>query len=135
MANPVKPDSATTDPLGVRLALIGITLLFLSLFLFLPVLVVFHEAFRHGLGAYFAAITDRDALSAIRLTLMTAGIAVPLNVAFGLAASRAIARFTFPGKQTLITLIDLPFSVSPVISGMIFVLFLGVHSPLGGLLY
>ena len=135
MSNPLKPNSATSDPLAVRFALIGITLLFLCLFLFLPVMVVFREAFRHGLFAYFAAISDRDALSAIRLTLMTAGIAVPLNVAFGLAASWAIARFKFPGKQTLITLIDLPFSVSPVISGMIFVLFLGVHSPLGGLLY
>lgn len=132
MANIFKPDSATSDPPLVRFALIAVTLLFLSLFLFLPVLVVFREAFRHGLGAYFAAITDHDALSAIRLTLLTAGIAVPLNVAFGLAASWAITRFTFPGKQTLITLIDLPFSVSPVISGMIFVLFLGVHSPLGG---
>ncbi len=127
--------AATADARWVRLALIAITLVFLALFLFLPVLVVFHEALREGLRKYFAAITDPDALSAIRLTLITAGIAVPLNVAFGLAASWAITRFKFPGKQILITLIDLPFSVSPVISGMIFVLLLGVRTPLGGFLY
>jgi sulfate transport system permease protein len=119
----------------VRLALIAVSLVFLTLFLFLPIAVVFIEAMRHGVGAYFSAIADPDALSAIRLTLLTAAIAVPLNVTFGLAAAWAIARFKFPGKQTLITLIDIPFSVSPVIAGMIFVLLLGVHSTLGGLLY
>src|SRR5207248_1247901 len=92
---------------------------------------VFTEAFGEGLRAYFAAIVDHDALSAIRLTLLTAAIAVPLNVGFGLAASWAIARFTFPGKRTLATLIDLPFSVSPVISGMLFVLLFGARAPVG----
>jgi sulfate transport system permease protein len=115
--------------------MVAITFLFLTLFLFLPVLVVFTEALRHGLRGYLSAITDSDALSAIRLTLLTAAIAVPLNVTFGLAASWAIARFKFPGKQALITLIDIPFSVSPVISGMIFVLLLGMRAPLGGFLY
>ena len=127
--------SATADPPLVRFALIGVSLVFLTLFLFIPVAIVFTEALRPGLRAYFSAITDSDALAAIRLTLMTAAIAVPLNLTFGLAAAWAIARFKFPGKQTLITFIDLPFSVSPVIAGMMFVLLLGVHSPLGGLLY
>jgi sulfate transport system permease protein len=122
----------TADPPWVRAALIATTFGFLALFLFLPVIAVFVEAFAKGIGAYFAAITDPEARAAIRLTLMTAAIAVPLNVTFGIAASWAIARFDFPGKQTLLTLIDIPFSVSPVISGMLFVLLLGVRAPLGG---
>ncbi|MGA6971949.1 MAG: sulfate ABC transporter permease subunit CysW [Candidatus Binatus sp.] len=122
----------TADPPWVRRALITITLIFLALFLFLPVIAVFAEALKNGLGAYFAAIIDPEARAAIRLTLMTAAIAVPLNVTFGIAASWAIARFEFPGKQTLLTLIDIPFSVSPVIAGMLFVLLLGVRAPLGG---
>jgi sulfate transport system permease protein len=122
----------TADPPWVRAVLIATTFGFLALFLFLPVIAVFAEAFAKGIGAYFAAITDPEALAAIRLTLMTAAIAVPLNVTFGIAASWAIARFDFPGKQTLLTLIDIPFSVSPVISGMLFVLLLGVRAPLGG---
>jgi sulfate/thiosulfate transport system permease protein len=124
----------TADPPWVRLLLISITLGFLALFLFIPVIAVFAEALENGIGAYFAAITDPEALAAIRLTLMTAAIAVPLNVTFGIAASWAIARFEFPGKQTLLTLIDIPFSVSPVIAGMLFVLLLGVRAPLGGFL-
>src|SRR6266853_1128361 len=123
---------ATEDPPLVRLALISIALIFLSLFLFIPVIVVFAQALSSGLPAYLAAIVDPEARSAIRLTLMTAAIAVPLNVAFGIAASWAIARFDFPGKQALLTLIDIPFSVSPVISGMLFVLLLGVRAPRGG---
>lgn len=125
---------ATADPPLVRLALITASLLFLGLFLFLPVITVFAEALQKGIGAYFAAIVDPEARAAIRLTLMTAAIAVPLNVGFGIAASWAIARFEFPGRQTLLTLIDLPFSVSPVISGMLFVLLLGVRAPIGGFL-
>jgi len=129
---PQRPGAA--DPPWVRRALIAIALVFLALFLFVPVIAVFAEALRKGIGAYFAAIADPEARAAIRLTLMTAAIAVPLNVTFGVGASWAIARFDFAGKQTLLTLIDIPFSVSPVISGMLFVLLLGVRAPLGALL-
>ncbi len=124
--------SATSDPPLVRFALIAAAMLFLGLFLFIPVAAVFAQALQAGLGAYLKAIVDPEARSAIRLTLMTAAIAVPLNVLFGVAAAWAIARFDFPGKQFLITLIDIPFSVSPVIAGMMFVLLLGVRAPLGG---
>jgi sulfate/thiosulfate transport system permease protein len=129
-----KPDTlrATDDPPAVRLALIAAALTFLALFLFIPVIAVFYEALAKGIVAYVAAITSAESLAAIRLTLMTAAIAVPLNVSFGLAASWAIARFEFPGKQFLLTLIDLPFSVSPVIAGMLFVLLLGIRTPIGG---
>ena len=120
---PKKP--GTADPPAVRIALIAIALVFVALFIFIPVIAVFTEALQQGIGAYFAAIVDPEARAAIRLTLMTAAIAVPLNVTFGIAASWAIARFDFPGKQTLLTLIDIPFSVSPVIAGMLFVLLLG----------
>jgi sulfate/thiosulfate transport system permease protein len=115
----------------VRWTLITVALLFLGLFLFLPVVVVFVEAFKDGLGPYFAALADDDTLAAIRLTLTTALIAVPLNVIFGLAAAWAIARFEFPGKSLLVTLIDLPFAVSPVIAGMLFVLLFGAQGALG----
>ncbi|HEY6421432.1 MAG TPA: sulfate ABC transporter permease subunit CysW [Candidatus Binataceae bacterium] len=124
--------SATADPPLVRALLIATAMLFLGLFLFVPVAAVFAEALKDGLGAYLAAISSREARDAIRLTLLTAAIAVPLNVVFGVAASWLIARFEFPGKHTLMTLIDIPFSVSPVISGMLFVLLLGARSPLGG---
>jgi sulfate/thiosulfate transport system permease protein len=128
-----KPESlpATAEPPAVRLALIAIALTFLALFLLIPVIAVFTEAFAKGIGEFFAAITSSESLAAIRLTLMTAAIAVPLNVSFGLAASWAIARFDFPGKQLLVTLIDIPFSVSPVIAGMLFVLLLGIRTPIG----
>jgi sulfate transport system permease protein len=99
-----------------RLALLALTALFLGLFLLLPLIAVFQEAFSQGVGAYLAALADPDALAAIRLTLLVAAIAVPLNLIFGLAASWAIAKFTFPGRSLLVTLIDLPFSVSPVIA-------------------
>ena len=91
---------------------------FLVLFLFLPLLAVFVEALRQGIGAYLAALVEPDALSAIKLTLLVAAVAVPLNLVFGVAASWCITKFEFRGKQVLLTLIDLPFSVSPVISGM-----------------
>ena len=119
------------EPRLLRWGLIGTALAFLVLFLFLPLVVVFTEALRKGLGGYLAAVTDPMALAAIRLTLLVAGVAVPLNVLFGLAASWAIARFEFRGKNLLVTLIDLPFSVSPVISGMIFVLLFGAHGLVG----
>jgi sulfate transport system permease protein len=111
----------------VRL-LIGMALLFLSLFLLAPLVLVFTEAFSKGLGAYLAAITHPDALAALRLTLVATGITVPVNLVFGLAAAWSITRFHFPGKQVLITLIDLPFAVSPVVSGLIFVLLFGSQS-------
>lgn len=122
---------ATGEPAMVRMILIGIALAFLGLFLVVPVLAVFAQALHKGVAAYFAAISEPEAWSAIRLTLLTAAIAVPLNLTFGVAAAWAIARFEFFGKNVLITLIDLPFAVSPVISGMLFVLLLGVRSPIG----
>ncbi|HJV94993.1 MAG TPA: sulfate ABC transporter permease subunit CysW, partial [Albitalea sp.] len=123
--------SATTEPRGVRWTLIGVALAFLALFLFMPLAVVFVEALKKGVGVYFAAITDPDALSAIKLTLIAAGISVPLNLAFGLAAAWCIAKFDFRGKNLLLTLIDLPFSVSPVISGLIYVLVFGLQGWFG----
>jgi sulfate/thiosulfate transport system permease protein len=114
-----------------RLTLITVTLLFLGLFLFLPLATVFTEALRKGLGAYVAALTEPAARSAIWLTLLTASIAVPLNLIFGLAASWALAKFEFRGKSVIITLIDLPFAVSPVISGLIYVLLFGLQGWMG----
>lgn len=133
MTTPVAapPPRARKEPLPVRLLLIGVALGFLLLFLVLPLIAVFIEALRGGIGAYFAAIGERDAVSAIGLTLLVAAIAVPLNLVFGLAASWAIAKFEFWGKSFLTTLIDLPFSVSPVISGLVFVLLFGAHGWLG----
>src|SRR4029079_18235933 len=109
--------SVTTERRQVRRTLIAIAVAFLTIFLLLPLVSVFSEALRAGLGAYWEAITEPDALAAIRLTLLVAAIAVPANLIFGLAASWAIAKFEFPGKSVLNALIDLPFSVSPVISG------------------
>jgi sulfate transport system permease protein len=119
------------EPLSVRLFLIAGTLLFLGLFLFVPLIVVFTEAFKKGAALYLESITEPDAVSAIQLTLIAAGIAVPLNLIFGVAASWAVAKFQFPGKSFLITLIDLPFSVSPVISGLVYVLLFGLQGWLG----
>jgi sulfate transport system permease protein len=115
------------SPLWIRLLCIIGSLLFLGVFLFVPLLAVFTEALRKGLGAYLASFRDPAALAAIRLTLTTAAIAVPLNLVFGVAAAWAIAKFSFPGKNLLITLIDLPFSISPVISGLIYVLLFGLQ--------
>lgn len=123
--------AATTEPIWVRLSLIGIALLFSIFFLFIPLAAVFVEALKKGWEAYAMAIIDDDALSAIRLTLLTAAIAVPANLIFGVAASWAIAKFNFRGKSLLLTLIDLPFSVSPVISGLIYVLLFGAHGWFG----
>lgn len=122
---------ATTEAWWVRWLLIGLALAFLVLFLFLPLVAVFVEAFRKGAEAYFASFRDPDALSAIKLTLVTAGIAVPLNLVFGIAASWLIAKFEFRGKSFLTTLIDLPFAVSPVISGLIYVLVFGLQGWFG----
>jgi sulfate transport system permease protein len=123
---------ATEDPPWARRLIIGTAMGFLGLFLIVPLVSVFAEALNKGVGLYFAAITNPEALSAIRLTLLTAAIAVPLNLVFGLAASWAITRFEFRGKNLLTTLIDLPFAVSPVISGMIFVLMFGAQGWFGG---
>lgn len=112
-------------------SLTGAAIAFLALFLLLPLAAVFTEAFSRGWDVYIAAITDPDAWSAIRLTLIAAGIAVPLNMLFGLAAAWGIAKFRFRGKQFLITLIDLPFAVSPVIAGLIYVLLYGSYGWLG----
>ena len=121
-----------TEPAWVRRTLIGIALTFLTVFLFVPLVFVFVEGLKKGLGVYLAAIVEPDALDAIRLTLVTAAIAVPLNLVFGVAAAWSIAKFRFPGKSVLITLIDLPFSVSPVIAGLIYVLIFGLQGWFGG---
>ena len=123
--------SALTEIRTVRIVLIAGTVLFLGLFLVLPLIVVFVEAFKRGVEFYFAAIREPDAAAAIRLTLLAAGIAVPLNLIFGVAAAWVISKFQFPGKNLLVTLIDLPFSVSPVISGLIYVLLFGLQGWLG----
>lgn len=123
--------AATLEPFWVRALLIGIALAFLTLFLFVPLVAVFAEAFKKGWQAYIAAIVEPDAWSAIKLTLITAAIAVPLNLVFGVAAAWTIAKFEFRGKNVLLTLIDLPFSVSPVISGLIYVLMFGAQGWLG----
>ena len=124
-------DRPTTEPLAVRLFLIAVALGFLALFLVVPLVMVFQQALEKGFAAYLAAIREPDALSALRLTLLTAAIAVPANVLFGLAASWAVARFEFPGRSLLLTLIDLPFAISPVISGVVFILLFGRQGWLG----
>ncbi|WP_343741056.1 sulfate ABC transporter permease subunit CysW [Herbaspirillum huttiense] len=127
---PLTP-GAITEPWWVRVLLIGIALAFLTLFLFVPLVAVFYEALRKGWDVYVASITEPDAWSAIKLTLLAAAIAVPLNLVFGVAAAWAIAKFEFRGKNVLLTLIDLPFSVSPVISGLIYVLLFGLQGYFG----
>ncbi len=122
---------ALGDPPLIRWTLVAVSMLFLGIFVALPIVTVFVEALRKGLGAYFEAIKDPETRAAIRLTLITAAISVPLNVVFGVAASWLISKYRFPVKSALITLIDLPFSVSPVISGLIFVLLLGARGVLG----
>jgi sulfate transport system permease protein len=115
----------------VRFALIAVALVFLGIFLVAPIATVFASAFSKGAGPYFAALGQDETLDAIRLTLLTAGISVPLNVAFGIAAAWLISKYDFWGKSVLLTVIDLPFSVSPVISGLIFVLLFGAHGWFG----
>jgi sulfate transport system permease protein len=122
---------ATTEGAFVRWTLIAITVLFLGVFLFMPLAVVFTSALAKGVSVYFAALSEPDALAAIRLTLIAAAIAVPMNLVFGVAAAWAIGKFDFFGKNFLITLIDLPFSVSPVVSGLIYVLIFGLQGLMG----
>ena len=122
---------ATSEPTWIRWTLITTALLFLSLFLFMPLAAVFTEALRKGFDTYISALADADALSAMKLTFIAAIIAVPLNLVFGVAAAWAIAKFEFRGKSILITLIDLPFAVSPVIAGLIYVLIFGLQGWFG----
>lgn len=130
----VSRSRATSEPAWIRWSLIITTLLFLSFFLFVPLIAVFTEALRKGFDTYISALADPDALSAIKLTLIAAAIAVPLNLVFGVAAAWAIAKFEFKGKSILITLIDLPFAVSPVIAGLIYVLIFGLQGWFGSYL-
>ncbi len=128
---PLRNRRTVSGPAPVRWLLIGVALAFLGFFLVVPLVAVFAYALQKGVGAYFTAILDPESWSAIRLTLLAAAIAVPLNLVFGLAAAWLIARFRFPGRDVLLTLIDLPFSVSPVIAGLIFVLLFGRQGWLG----
>ncbi|MBB3594165.1 sulfate transport system permease protein [Rhizobium sp. BK529] len=130
-AEPRQLHSAVTEGKVARITLVVISLLFLLLILLLPLAAVFVEAFRKGAGSFLTALQDAETFSAIRLTLIVAGISVPLNLTFGVAAAWAIAKFEFKGKAFLTTLIDLPFSVSPVISGLVFVLLFGANTWLG----
>ena len=125
------PDLAALEPRWIRGVLITLALGFLGLFLIVPLVVVFASAFRDGVVPYLQAISAPDTRSAMQLTLLAAAIAVPLNIVFGLAAAWAITRFQFPGKRVLVTLIDLPFAVSPVIAGMVFILLFGASSAIG----
>jgi sulfate transport system permease protein len=128
----VKPASdARADPTPMRWAIIGITIAFLTLFVLVPLANVFAQAFSKGLDAYFAAISNPDALAAIQLTLIVAAISVGLNLVFGIVAAWAITKYDFAGKSLLITVMDLPFSVSPVIAGLVFVLLFGAQGYLG----
>ena len=123
--------ASTTESRLAQAFLIAGALAFLAVFLLLPLVAVFTEAFKQGAGAFILAINHPDAWAAIELTLLIAAISVPLNLVFGVAASWAITKFTFPGRNLLVTFIDLPFSVSPVVSGLIFVLLFGAHGFLG----
>ncbi len=133
MSKPVirRAEAGTTEPTWVRYTLIGISLIFLFLFLALPLAAVFTEALRKGVDAYWEALKEPDAWSAVRLTLITALIAVPLNLVFGIAAAWCIAKYEFAGKSVLTTLVDLPFSVSPVVAGLVYVLMFGAQGWFG----
>ena len=131
MSSSAEERNATAEPAWVRRTLIAVALLFLALFLFVPLATVFFEALKKGWDVYLAALVEDDARSAIWLTLIAAAISVPLNLVFGVAAAWCIAKFEFRGKSLLLTLIDLPFSVSPVIAGLIFVLVFGLQGWFG----
>ena len=133
MANAAEPfRDPAAEPAWVRRLLIGAAMALLALLVVLPLAVVIVEALRQGWVAYAAAVTEPDTLSAVRLTLLAAAISVPANAVFGVAAAWAITKFSFPGKRLLLTLIDLPFSVSPVVAGLVFVLLFGAHGWFGG---
>ena len=131
LAERYEANPATRESNWVKWTIIGISLTFFTLFLLLPLIVVFYEALRKGWDVYLQALIEPDALSSVKLTLLAAAISVPLNLVFGVAAAWAIAKFDFPGKSFLITLIDLPFSVSPVVAGLIYVLVFGRTGWLG----
>ncbi len=130
-ASKFESNPATRDAPWVKYLIIGLGLSYFAIFLLLPLIAVFVEAFRKGMGTYFAALVEPDALAAIRLTLIAAALSVPLNLIFGISAAWAIAKFQFRGKNFLITLIDLPFSVSPVVAGLVFVLVFGLQGWFG----
>ena len=130
-ANGKRMDIRSNDPWWVRAIIISISIMFVALMLVLPLGVIFWEAFRKGLSAYLKSFQDRNAVRAIYMTCLAAGIAVPLNLVFGIAASWAIAKFSFRGKGFLIALIDLPFAISPVISGLVYILVFGMQGWLG----
>jgi sulfate transport system permease protein len=125
------PDDLRNEPGPIRWIIIALAITFVSVFVVLPLVVVFAQAFSKGVGAYFAALAEPEAWSAIKLTLLVATISVGLNLVFGVIAAWAIAKFDFSGKTFLVTLIDLPFSVSPVISGLVFVLLFGAQGYFG----
>ncbi|MGV7030713.1 sulfate ABC transporter permease subunit CysW [Methylobacterium symbioticum] len=127
-----RPTSAVGEGRAVRWTLIAVAIVFLALFLVLPMLTIFVQAFSKGWETYLATFREPDAIAAVKLTLTVAAIAVPFNLVFGVAAAWAIAKFEFPGKSLLVTLIDLPFSVSPVVSGLIYVLVFGTQGVFGG---
>ena len=129
--NPAPRPTHRDESRAIRLVLIAVAGAFLVLFLFLPLVAVFAKAFEKGAAAYVAAIVDPTAMAAIRLTLIVAAIVVPINVIFGVSAAWAIAKFQFPGRGLLVTIIDAPFAVSPVVSGMVFVLLFGAHGLVG----
>ena len=122
---------STTEPRGVRILLITVSVIFMSLFLFVPLVSIFYEAFKSGAAFFFRAISDRAAMSALRMTLLATGISVPANLIFGLCAAWCIGKFQFWGKSILVSLIDIPFAISPVIAGLLFIFLFGTASPLG----
>src|SRR5690606_24714722 len=124
--------SPVTEPRNFRLVAIGLTLVLLAVFLLLPLAAVFVEAFRFGIAKYLEVFSNPDALAAIKLTLLIALIAVPCNLVFGIAAAWAIAKYRFPRRAFLVSLVDLPFPVSPVVAGLVYVLLLGSNSAVGG---
>ena len=132
LAEKLQSRDATREPTWVRYTLIAIALIFFLSCLILPLILVFVEAFKQGIGVYAQALVHPDTLSAVKLTLLTAAIAVPLNVIFGIAAAWSVAKFNFRGKSILTTLIDMPFSVSPVIAGLMLVLIFGTQGWMGG---
>lgn len=128
---PVRKRKSSKESKGVKIVLISIAILYLSLLLFFPLIAIFIKAFEKGVDVYFAAITESDALSAIKLTLLVAVIVVPLNTIFGIAAAWLVTKFQFKGKQLLLSIIELPFAVSPVIAGLVFVLLFSPRGVLG----
>ena len=132
LAEKLQSRDATREPTWVRYTLIAIAFIFFLSCLILPLILVFVEAFKHGIGGYAQALVHPDTLSAVKLTLLPAAIAVPLNVVFGIAAAWSVAKFNFRGKSILTTLIDMPFSVSPVIAGLMLVLIFGTQGWMGG---